>query len=175
MHSIQLQGDKGALLLRLCPVGALSLRPSAAWANLLPYSTKCTVFGINCEAIPRQVNFLTDEAGDCGKGANAVVSRLHYFFHHHGLGEKHAFLHADNCCGQNKNNCMVHYLVWCTLTNRHSNITLSFLPVGHTKFSPDWCFGLLKRQYRRTKVGSLQAIAEVVSKSAECNHTQLVS
>ena len=136
---------------------------------------KCTVFGVNCEAIPRQVNFLTDEAGDCGKGANAVVSRLHYFFHHHGLGEKHAFLHADNCCGQNKNNCMVHYLVWPTLTNRHSNITLSFLPVGHTKFSPDWCFGLLKRQYRRTKVGSLQAIAEVVNKSAECNHTQLVS
>ena len=28
---------------------------------------KCTIFGVNCEAIPRQVNFLTDEAGDCGK------------------------------------------------------------------------------------------------------------
>jgi hypothetical protein len=60
---------------------------------------------------------------------------------------------------------MIHYLVWRTLTNRHTNITLSFLPVGHTKFSPDWCFGLLKRQYRRTKVGSLQAIAEVVNTS----------
>ena len=64
---------------------------------------KCTV---NCEAIPRQVNFLTDEAGDCGKGANAVVSRLHYFFHHHGLGEKDVYLH---CTGQNKNNCMIQY------------------------------------------------------------------
>jgi hypothetical protein len=30
---------------------------------------KCTVFGVNCEALPRQINFLTDEAGDCGKGA----------------------------------------------------------------------------------------------------------
>ena len=48
---------------------------------------KCTVFGVSCEALPRQINFLTDEAGDCGKGANAVVSRLHYFFDHHGLGE----------------------------------------------------------------------------------------
>ena len=61
---------------------------------------KCTVFGVNCKAIPQQVNFLTDEAGDCGKGANAAVSQLHYFFHHHGLGEKHTFLHADNFCGQ---------------------------------------------------------------------------
>ena len=38
---------------------------------------KCTIFGVHCEAIPRQINFLTDEAGDCGKGANAVISRLH--------------------------------------------------------------------------------------------------
>ena len=45
---------------------------------------KCTVFGVNCEAIPRQVNLLTDEAGDCGKGANAV----HYFFDHHGQGRR---------------------------------------------------------------------------------------
>ena len=55
---------------------------------------KCTVFGVNCEALPRQVNFLTDEAGDCGKGANAVVSRLDFFFDHHGFGEKDIFLHA---------------------------------------------------------------------------------
>ena len=107
---------------------------------------KCTVFGVSCEALPRQINFLTDEAGDCGKGANAVVSRLHYFFDHHGLGEKDVYLHADNCTGQNKNNCMVHYLLWRALTKRHTNITLSFLVVGHTKFAPDWCFGLFKRQ-----------------------------
>ena len=135
----------------------------------------CTVFGVNCEALPRQVNFLTDEAGDCGKGANAVVSRLDFFFHNHGFGEKDVFLHADNCTGQNENNCMVQYLAWRVMTNQHSNITLSFLPVGHTKFSPDWCFGLFKRQYRRTKVGSLQNIAEVVNTSAECNIAQLVS
>ena len=49
---------------------------------------KCSVFGVNCEAIPRQINFLTDESGEVGKGANAVISRLHYFFETHGLGEK---------------------------------------------------------------------------------------
>ena len=47
-----------------------------------------------------------DEAGDCSKGDNAVVSRLDFFFDHHGFGED-IFLHAT---GQNKNNCMVQYL-----------------------------------------------------------------
>ena len=135
---------------------------------------KCTVFGVACEALPHQINFLTDEAGDCGKGANAVVSRIHYFFDHHGFGEKDVYLHADTCTGQNKNSCMMQYLAWRTLTNRHTNITLSFLPVGHTKFAPDWCFGLFKHTYRRTKVGSLQSIACVVNTSAECNFAQLV-
>lgn len=135
---------------------------------------KCTVFGVNCEALPRQVNFLTDEAGECGKGANNVISRLHYFLETHGLGEKVVYLHADNCTGQNKNNCMVQYLAWRALTHRHTSITLSFLVVGHTKFAPDWCFGLFKRHYRRTKVGSLKAIAQTVNESAECNFSQLV-
>ena len=83
---------------------------------------KCTVFGVACEALPRQINFLTDEAGDCGKGANAVVSRIHYFFDHHGFGEKDVYLHADNCTGQNKNSCMMQHLAWRTLTNRHTNV-----------------------------------------------------
>ena len=46
--------------------------------------------------------FLTDEAGDCGKGANSEVSQVHYFFTNHGMGEKEVFLLCDNCTGQNK-------------------------------------------------------------------------
>ncbi len=49
---------------------------------------KCSIFGVCCEALPRQVNFLTDEASECGKGASIIISQLHYFFTHHGLGEK---------------------------------------------------------------------------------------
>ena len=135
---------------------------------------KCAVFGINCEAIPRQVDFLCDEAGPCGKGANTVISQVDYFFKSHGLGEKKVFLHADNCCRQNKNNCMLQYLAWRVMTGRHTQITLSFLVVGHTKFAPDWSFGLFKRLYRRTRVGSLQAIAQVVNDSTKCNFAQLV-
>ena len=51
------------------------------------------MFGVHCEAIPRQLNFLTHESGEVEKGANAVISRLHYFFDVHGLGETDVYLH----------------------------------------------------------------------------------
>ena len=66
------------------------------------------MFGVHYEAIPRQINFLTDESGEVGKGVNAVISRLN-FFRVHGLGETDVYLHADNCTGQNKNNTMINY------------------------------------------------------------------
>ena len=88
---------------------------------------KAALFGICCEAIPRQVNFIIDEASDTGKGANTVVSMLDYFFDHHGLGETTVILHADNCCGQNKNNTMMQYLMWRAMTGLHHSITISFL------------------------------------------------
>ena len=68
---------------------------------------KCAIFGICCEGIPRQVNYLIDEASNTGKGANTVVSLLHHFFEHHALGEVDVGLHADNCAGQNKNNIVL--------------------------------------------------------------------
>ena len=46
--------------------------------------------------------------------------------------------------------------------------------VGHTKFSPDWCFGLFKQRYRRTFVSCLQDVADVVNSSADVNVAQLV-
>ena len=117
------------------------------YLHVLPHTQKMYYFWCSCEAIPRHINFLTDEATDCGKGANAVFSRLHFCFANHGLGEREVFLHADNCTGHNENNCVVHYLVWRVLTHRHSNIMISFLPVGHTKFARDGFFGLFKRKF----------------------------
>lgn len=67
------------------------------------------------------------------------------------------------------------YLAWRVLVGKHKTITLSFLIVGHTKFAPDWAFGLLKQRFRKTKVDCLDDIAEVVRKSAEVNEVQLVA
>ena len=109
-----------------------------------------------------------------GKGANAIISMLHHFFEVHGLGESSVHLHADNCTGQNKNRFMMYYLMWRVLTGLHEEVKISFLPVGHTKFAPDWCFGLLKQRFRRTKIGDLDNIANCVSYSSSVNVPQLV-
>ena len=135
---------------------------------------KAAIFGVCCEAIPRQVNFVIDEASDTGKGANTVVSMLDFFFSHHGLGETSASLHADNCSGQNKNNTMVQYLLWRVMTGRHTSIQLHFIITGHTKFSPDACFGLAKRKFHKAAVSLLDDLAHVIDDSAVCNVCQLV-
>jgi len=44
------------------------------------------------------------------------------------------------------------------LTGLHYWISLNFLIAGHTKFVPEWCFGLLKQAFRRHAVSSLQEL-----------------
>ena len=126
---------------------------------------KCGIFGVCCEGIPRQVNYLIDESVSAGKGANAVISSLHHFFTNHGMGETDVHLHADNCAGQNKNNYVLWYWAWRTMTGFHNSCTFSFLVVGHTKFACDWCFGLLKQKVRKTFISSLFDLATAVDES----------
>ena len=56
----------------------------------------------------------------------------------------------------------------------YNSVTLSFMIVGHTKFSPDWCIGLLKQKLRRCRVDCLDDIVKVVESSADVNLAQLV-
>ena len=114
----------------------------------------CQIFGIACEPTGKQVNYLIDEGETIGKGANATVSLLNHFLDNHGLKEDNMFLHADNCVAQNKNNVLIQYLLFRTLKGHHKSITLSFVLPGHTKFALDGYYGLLKKTYRRTYVGT---------------------
>ena len=65
-------------------------------------------------------------------------------------------------------------LAWSVLTGLHRTVRMSFMLVGHTKFAPDWCFGLFKQRYRRTFVSSLDDVVDVVNTSADVNVAQLV-
>lgn len=116
---------------------------------LTPY--KIGIFGIMNDTVKTQHNFLIPEAIQISKGANAIVSFLHYYLENHSFGEKHLTLHADNCVSQNKNNILMGYLTWRVLKGLNDSITLSFLPVGHTKFGCDWAFGLFKKNLEREK------------------------
>lgn len=109
-----------------------------------------------------------------GKGANSTISYVHYFFGRHGLGEKTAEIHVDNCGAQNKNSTFLWYYMWRVMSGLHEEINYHFLLPGHTKFAPDWCFGLLKQRTRRTFISSLFDIATAVEESASVNVAELV-
>ena len=126
---------------------------------------KCGLFGVCCKGIPRQINYLIDEAVASGKGANSTISYVHDFFHSHGAGETDAQINADNCGGQNKNNFVIWYYCWRVLCGLHDSILYSFLIAGHTKFSPDWCFGLIKQSFKRRYVSFLFDLMEAVDQS----------
>jgi len=127
------------------------------------------LFGICCEALPQQVNYLIDEADFPGKGADIVISLLDHYFENYGLKESHVLLTADNCVGQNKNNAVIQYLMYRVMTGQHKSITLSFMLVGHTKFSPDAYFGLIKKKYRRSKVYTYDHLVDVIDSSTTGN------
>jgi len=135
---------------------------------------RAQLFGICNEGIPRQYNYLIDEADFPGKNANTVISLLDHFFSNYGLGEKWVHLTADNCVGQNKNNAVLHYLMYRVLTGLHDKIELSFLLVGHTKFSPDGFFGLIKQHYRRSHVYTYDQLANIVQSSSKNGHNRCI-
>ena len=56
------------------------------------------------------------------------------------------------------------YHSWRILCGLHKSILYSFLIEGHTKFSPDWCFGLIKQSFRRHYVSSLFDLMSAVDK-----------
>lgn len=123
-----------------------------------------------CEGIPKQINYLIDEADFIEKNANTVISLIDHYFEKHGMGEKHAYLTADNSGAQNKNNAVLHYLMYRILMGLHDQIDLSFMVVGHTKFAPDGYFGLIKYRYRRSNVYTYDQLADLIEESSENGH-----
>lgn len=126
---------------------------------------KVGIFGIMCETINKQYNYLIPESTSVCKGANLIVSLFDSYLKNFSHGEKVMYIHADNCVAQNKNNILMAYLAWRVGMKFNQKIILSFLPVGHTKFSCDWAFGLLKKKFKNRYVSSISELAEVVEES----------
>uniref|UniRef100_A0A1X7UWK5 Uncharacterized protein n=1 Tax=Amphimedon queenslandica TaxID=400682 RepID=A0A1X7UWK5_AMPQE len=89
-----------------------------------------------CEAIPQKDNFLIDKSFNTGKGANPVISMVHFCLRNHGLNSVNIHFNADNCTGQNKNNTVILYLVWRVMTGLIRPFQYPFCKLD-TKFSQD--------------------------------------
>ena len=133
---------------------------------------RAQLFGVCNEGVPRQISYLIDEADFPGKTSNTVISLLHHFFDQYGLGETTAYLTADNCVAQNKNNAMIQYLMYRVLTGLHDRVELSFLVVGHTKFSPDGYFGLVRKRYRHSNVYTYDDLVDTINQSSQNGHNR---
>ena len=131
---------------------------------------KVSLFGIHNEGTGQQYTFLIDEAHSIGKGPNSVVSMLDYIL---GIERKFDEVHifADNCVSQNKNNTMMHYLDWRVRTNQNKKITMNFLLVGHTRFSPDRIFGLIKLKYTKATIDTFAELVQCVVDASPGGHS----
>ncbi|XP_052237936.1 uncharacterized protein LOC127849258 [Dreissena polymorpha] len=131
---------------------------------------KCHVFGMCAEGSGKQVFYLIDEAELPEKGAESVVSLAHHHFQHFGVGEKHAEIHFDNAVGQNKNHTVIWYAMWRTLTGLHETMSLNCMITGHTKFAPDYHFGIWKLKWRSSNAETMEEIAGSVTASSKSGH-----
>lgn len=116
---------------------------------------------------PSQINMLYDQT-TAGKGSSEVVSMLYRFLfslRHRSFASRQVYFHADNCVGQNKNSAVIQFFLWCIANDIFDHIELKFMIKGHTKFSPDGGFGLIKKHYRRANVYTIEQVADAIKNS----------
>ena len=148
--------------------------PQQRGSSYFKAGRKCSIFGIHNEATGVQFNYLIDEEFDVGKGPNSVISMLDNCLAKLPLA-KNLILFADNCIGQNKNNSVVNYLAHRVRMNLNEKIEYNFLLSGHTKFSPDRSFGLLKMSFSRSTVDCYDDFVHAVINSSPGGLNQVVN
>jgi len=139
--------------------------PQQVGKSYFKTARKCGIFGVHDERTNIQSNYLIDENDNVGKGADVVISMLHDYLERNNDGGI-LILFADNCVGQNKNNAVIQYLNWRVRTGKNSAIEYNFMLAGHTKFSPDRSFGLVKILYRKMVVDCQSDFISCVTESS---------
>lgn len=125
------------------------------------------VFSIRDDGERKQFNYLYDE-GDGGKGANYVISMLFYFLNHRPqhFATLAIHLHADNCCGQNKNNMVMQFFLLMIHLGFLKHVELKFMIRGHTHCLVDGGHGIIKKEWQKRNVFNIEQAAQVVLESS---------
>lgn len=138
--------------------------PQQVGSSYFKSGRKCAIFGIANERTKVQDNYLVDESYSIGKGPNSVISMLDDYLERH--PSKKVIIFADNCVSQNKNNALVRYLQWRVDCGKNDTISVNFLLTGHTKFTPDRHFGVLKSKYAVAIIDCFGDVVKCVNESS---------
>uniref|UniRef100_A0A8W8N980 DUF7869 domain-containing protein n=1 Tax=Magallana gigas TaxID=29159 RepID=A0A8W8N980_MAGGI len=136
---------------------------------------KVHIFGVRSDGEPKQLNFLINENETIGPdgtkvhGPDSVISMLDWALQNHNSDETSCTIHADNCCGQNKNQYVIGYLMWRVMTKQHNRIEFKMQIPGHARCLIDGGFALLKKLYRRCDCDSIGQLEDVVNRSSTTN------
>jgi len=133
---------------------------------------KVHLFGIQDEAIKTQINYVLDESEVINKGPNGTLSLVFDAIKKFDKGEKHLKLTCDNAVGQNKNNITLWFCLYLVICGYYESVELNFMIAGHTKFSPDRNFGMIKKRYRKSTIYSKEEFVRVAEESSSLNKVQ---
>lgn len=153
------------------PPPSLSSSPLAVQSLFYACGLKAEVFGIANLGAKRQVNYVWGEldAPDV-RGSDVVVSLLLDYLRSHSH-QRHIYLMADNCCGQNKNWGMLRFLAMYSIVFQ-ADIYLHFPIAGHTKGMHDAGFGLLKRHMQKHDVVTPGQLMTIIDESSTYNNAK---
>jgi len=111
------------------------------------------------EPLDRFILYVIPKPCALGKGVNSVLSFLDHCLKTFTVGEKCVKFHADNCIGLNKNNYTIQYLTSLVKTQKkYESVEFSCMPVGHTKFRVDACFGTFKTKWNHSEAHCLKDV-----------------
>ena len=131
------------------------------------------VFGIvDNSCTPETLDAYAYHEGEAAKGANQVTSLLVKYLRDRNLlieGETGASLTilADNCSGQNKNNTVLRLAVWLVEMNYFQRVQFLFYIKGHTKNVCDRMFNLMKQNFHKHDVYSMEQLLSCLSKQSQ--------
>ncbi|ETN19079.1 hypothetical protein PPTG_04487 [Phytophthora nicotianae INRA-310] len=107
-------------------------------------------------------NYVYEESV-AGKGTDEVNSMLYHFIQRIMLANGHRKLtiYADNCGGQNKNNCVIKMLLALDQTGELDVVELKFFVTGHTKNAVDRGFRLMRKKFANEDMWTADQLLEV--------------
>lgn len=117
----------------------------------------------------RQSHFLTYDERLQSKGADNIISCLHYYFESFQAESvsrcSHLILFSDFCGGENKNQMVVSYFRWRVQMDWHKKVSRCFLEVGHTRSPPDTAGGLFRMHEQKCDNERHEKMLSVIANS----------